>query len=102
MAELSDNIRVVIDDADVQYGEVTMWKARAAMAEDAARAASAALAEATAEKVALERRLDEYRNVVEQSRRMSGCEYVKFTFVVHLETPTIGVTLEVSVFDLKQ
>ena len=99
MVKLSDNIRMVMDDADVQYGEVTMWKARAAMAEDAARAASAALAEATAKHNALQRKLDEYRTVVDQARRMSGCKYVKFTSVVHLETLWIGVALKVSDFD---
>ena len=30
---------------------------------------------------------------------MSGCKYVKFTSVVHLETLRIGVALKVSDFD---
>ena len=90
---------MVMDDADVQYGDAKMWKERAAVAEDAARVATAALAEATAKNNALQRKLDEYRTVVEHARRMSGCKYVKFTSVVHLETLRIGVALKVSDFD---
>ena len=67
-----------------------------------ARVAVAALAAETHAKSGLQRTVHEYRTVGEKARRMSWCKYVNFTFVVHPETPTIGVTLEVSRFDLRK
>ena len=99
VSNLSHDIRIVTSDADEFHAEAKMWKERAAVAEDAARAAAAALAKERVEKLELQRQLDEYRKVVEQARRMSRCKYVKFTSVVHLETLWIGVALKVSDFD---
>ena len=99
VSNLSHDIRIVTSDADEFHAEAKMWKERAAVAEDAARAAAAALAKERVEKLELQRQLDEYRKVVEQARRMSRCKYVKFTSVVLLETLWIGVALKVSDFD---
>ena len=67
-----------------------------------ARVAVAALDAEPAANAALQRTVHEYRTVVEKARRMSGCKSVNYTFAVHSETPTIGVTLEVSRFDFRK
>ena len=84
------------------HDDVKMWQAKAAAAEETACAAVAAAAEATAAKAAMQRDVDKYRAFVEKARRMSGCKYMKSTFVMHPETLAIGVPLEVSVFDVKK